>query len=84
MSEEYKLKNVEKNVIRVFWASLTQPDNGSRFQRECPFCLGGVLPVTRDKDTFQLEEYDICLLCAQQVQYNDIEAMRRIDRGEKY
>ncbi len=52
---------------------------GNGWKRECPACGQGLLLVVRHPDTFRLEPLDSCTLCAQRVEYLDIEDMRRKD-----
>jgi hypothetical protein len=51
----------------------------------CPFCTEGRLLCVRNPVTFVLEHQDVCTLCGQRVEYEDIDDMRDRDwagRGE--
>lgn len=72
------LMKSKKEIIEVYWSRLV-PTGSSRYKRECPFCEGGMLMVGRNQDTMQLNEYDGCIGCGQQVRYLDIEKMRAME-----
>ena len=65
-----------KEPIKLYHRALL-PVGDSLYKRECPFCGKGIFLVTRDRDTFQLEEYDNCIFCGTVVQWMDIKKMRK-------
>lgn len=67
---------VDEPLIQLFWGSLAPLIEGS-LKRQCPFCDEGVLVLRRGIETGELVDNDTCLLCGQQVQYVDIEDLRR-------
>ena len=78
---EGELARVEEPVLEVYHSRLGIVTISSGYKRECPFCWAGMFLVGRDKETFELEEYDRCLYCGQRVRYLDIERMRENEVG---
>lgn len=68
--------NFNKEVEKVKHSELTRIGE-SPYRSECPICKAGVLLVGRDQKTFILLEHDICIGCAQQFQYLDIDELRK-------
>jgi hypothetical protein len=66
--------NATKPCITVKHSELIHIDN-SHYRRECPQCKQGTLSVIRNWNTFELEEFDRCVLCGQQFQYLDIDEL---------
>jgi hypothetical protein len=64
--------NIQKPVIMVKHSELERSDE-SIFRSNCPECKEGILPVSRNYETFELEAEDRCLLCGQRYIYQDIE-----------
>ena len=71
----------EPKAKKVYWSQLKSADEHTHYKRLCPFCDGGILPVRRDRDSMELEEFDRCFGCGQLVQYMDIEKIRKSERG---
>lgn len=69
-----------KNPVIELYHSRLFRTISSRYKRECPFCYGGLFLVGRDRETFDLQEYDNCILCGQQVRYLDIDKMREKEK----
>ena len=69
------LANVDAPVLEIKHSEQELVDN-SEYRFKCPICKLGVFLVKRNQETLKLEEYDRCMLCAQQVRYVDIEDMR--------
>lgn len=63
--------NVNTEPIHVEHAKLERWDEESAFKSKCPKCEGGMLPVQRDRSTFQITNIDRCLECGQQFIYDD-------------
>jgi len=74
------LLRIKEPIIEVYHGRLGIVVLSSRWKRECPFCDRGMFLVGRDRETFELEEYDNCLYCGQRVRYMDIEQMRATER----
>lgn len=70
------LKNAKEPVVNVFHSELQRYSDDSVYKSTCPFCKDGLLLVGRDQATFQLSEYDHCVVCAQTVRYMDIRELR--------
>ena len=73
------MSNFAKPIIAVYWSQLRPMTPEQPYKRDCPFCENGLLLVSRDRKTGELEELDGCIRCGQRVLYLDIEKMR--DRG---
>lgn len=73
--------NIGKPIMQVNHFELNPlDDRPNRWMSECPLC-GGVLTVTRDSKTYEIQPYDLCRLCGQRFEYLDVEDMRRKDGG---
>lgn len=68
-------KNINAPVKELRHADLRRSDE-SRYRSVCPACQEGFLLVGRDPKTLELLEFDLCVLCGQQVRYLDIETLR--------
>lgn len=73
-----EVPNINSEIIHVRHADLDAVGD-SKYQRRCPACKTGSLPVTRNRSTFMLEAADRCSLCGQRVVYDDIEDLRQKD-----
>jgi hypothetical protein len=76
MNDDVVGTNATKPCIAVRHSELQRTDN-SHYRRECPQCKQGLLSVKRNWNTFELEEFDHCVLCGQQFQYLDIDELRK-------
>jgi len=70
------LQNVDAPLLEVEHANLRRASDNSAYRSVCPACPEGILMVGRDQDTFQLLEYDRCIVCGQLIKYLDIDDMR--------
>lgn len=75
-------KNKDRLPVEVAHADLERDSEDSIFRSTCPVCKVGLLCVSRNRETFDLEAKDRCLLCGQVVIYTDIEELKR-KAGEK-
>lgn len=71
---------VDKPLMKVKHAELKRYSD-SPFRSICPGCNTGLLLVRRDNSTFEIQSFDICSLCGQVVEYEDIEDLRKGDFG---
>jgi hypothetical protein len=83
----YVGKNIGLPVVDIFHGQLApeNPSEPNSHGRKCPFCLRGVLPLTRNMSSgrfLSLKETDNCLRCGQFVRYLDIDEIRNLDNGE--
>jgi predicted RNA-binding Zn-ribbon protein involved in translation (DUF1610 family) len=62
-------------------AELVSLSYDSIYKKVCPACDDGMLLVTRNQKTLELSAEDRCILCGQQFIYDDIEEMRKRERG---
>lgn len=62
--------NLKKPIIEVRHSALERSGE-SIFRSICPVCRDGMLPVCRDQETYELIDYDYCVLCAQRFRYLD-------------
>jgi len=67
--------NIKSPAIFIKHSEL-EPKDDLIFRRDCPKCNKGVLPVRRNRETFELEAEDMCILCGQKFIYQDIKEMR--------
>lgn len=72
MREEDIGKYKDRPVLKIFHSKLARAGE-SPFRSECPFCGEGLFLVQRDMETFELRASDFCVLCAQRVEYADID-----------
>jgi len=79
--KEQAYSRVNEEPIHVKHADLTRSEADSMFKSECPVC-DGMLLVARDQRTFELRAEDRCILCGQRFVYDDIEELRKKERGE--
>ena len=68
--------NMDKPIVEVKWSELELVQSG-QYKSECPVCKKGMLLIGRDKETFELQELDMCILCGQKFRYLDIEDLRK-------
>ena len=78
--KEWASANIKAPIYEVPHTALSRYGD-SMYKSICPSCRIGLLLVNRDKDTFELQEYDRCLLCGQQIRYTDIQDLRKKDKG---
>lgn len=64
------LKELDEERIGIFHSNLVRMGN-SATKSECPFCSGGILPMTRDNMSKLLVD-DRCLGCGRLVRYLDV------------
>lgn len=72
-------ENYRRNPIGIYWSRLLPVDSETPFNRECPFCDKGILPVTRDRETLRVQAQDTCLYCGQHVVYLDYHKLQKLD-----
>lgn len=72
---ELEAENIGRGMIRLFYADL-EPVNDDALRRNCPFCSNGMLLLKRDGDGV-LEPNDRCIGCGQQVEYLDIDDLKK-------
>ena len=68
--------NFGKPAIRVRHAELRRWSDESPYKSKCPVCPDGILLIRRNQETFVLEELDFCVVCGQEVVYEDIGDLR--------
>jgi hypothetical protein len=69
-------RNMSQPIKDVMHSELERVGD-SLYKSECPECKIGILLVNRDQRTFELLEYDRCVLCGQAYRYLDIDNLRR-------
>jgi len=69
--------NIKTPILDVRHQDLKRVSDNSSFRSVCPACKKGILLVGRDQQTFELLEFDRCILCGQQVRYTDIDYLRK-------
>lgn len=72
--------NINSPIIEIAHKELTRTGD-SPFRSICPICKKGSLLVGRNQKTFELLEYDNCVLCGQKVRYTDIEDLQNFEHG---
>lgn len=73
--------NVHQEAVKVKHSELRRFHHSQSIYRKwCPKCDHGILLVTRDNDTFELQAFDRCILCGQLFEYLDIEEMRQREK----
>jgi len=75
-------ENLNKPRIEIRHDALKRVGD-SIFKSECPFCETGILPVSRNQKTYKLIPFDICLYCAQRVEYLDFDDMLGVKEEKK-
>ena len=63
--------NIHKEPITIKHADLERYSD-SPYKSICPVCNEGLLLVSRNRETFQIESNDMCILCGQHVIYEDL------------
>ena len=74
------MSNRENPTVSVVWSRMLPAGDDPVYRRECPFCEDGIFLVGRNRETLELLEYDMCILCGQTICYIDIEEMRKRER----
>jgi hypothetical protein len=75
-------KNLDEPTVDVKHSELKRFGQ-SMYTSECPKCKG-LLLVGRDSTTFELQEYDRCVLCGQKYRYLDIKDLRKKEGISSY
>jgi len=75
-------ENLKKEGIRIKHKDLQRISVNSTYTSECPICKVGVLLMRRNKETFKLEQEDICVFCGQCFIYIDIDEVRKENTNE--
>jgi hypothetical protein len=65
--------NIHAPIMKVAWGQLKKDDYEHYYRRQCPVCENGLLLVRRHYDTFEIEHFDRCISCGQQVEYTDFD-----------
>lgn len=72
----------QREPKRVRHSDLKRYSDDSAYKSVCPECGEGILGMRRDRQKFELEHWDNCPSCGQVFIYEDIEELRKKERGE--
>ena len=72
------MENYNNEILKVRHSQLERADNKNIYRSKCIKCEKGILLIMRNKDTFLLEEFDICISCGQKYEYLDINELRNL------
>lgn len=79
--KDHECANINASVINIAHKDMERYCEESIFRIICPVCKVGLLLVGRNQKTFELLEYDNCVLCGQKVRYTDIEDLQNFEHG---
>ena len=75
----YYMRNIEEPIMEVNHFDLTRMNRDSMYRSHCVKCTDGALLVQRDQKTFELLEYDFCVMCGQRYKYLDIDKLKEAE-----
>lgn len=78
-SERLYVPNIDRKRIRLYHSDLPKVRDDV-YRRKCPFCLDGMLLLSRGEDG-RLVPNDMCIGCGQRVEYLDIKEIEGTSDG---
>lgn len=80
---DFKPLNIEGERRFVYHKNLARFSEDSPYKSKCPFCENGILIIYRESvSPFRLRSVDYCISCGQEVEYLDIEDLRKQEGNE--